>query len=507
MKQIYAIFIGLLLGACLASCYDDKGNYDYHWVQDIYTDGILTDTTVARNGVLKKEVDLQKIVLQTETETETETADPEDYTYEWKAIARAEDNSLSADVVLGTEKDLNDTINLPQGSYQINYSVTEKNSGVTWITYFRLTVVNEYSGGYIFLTEDAEQNVEMELWAIVPSQEERVHETGVLANAGYPYTHGGANIVKNVTGLSSMNGIWIATGENTGWLDLPDFTWEETNLMSMYMLVQEEEDYNVKNIAINTYDRALLLYSASGAIHISPFQQEILSTTMTYVDGMEFAAAPYYGGTLNQSAMIVYDQTAKRFVSYEFAMAAWNRVNAECYETTDVEDALEGYDLVNMSDHENTPVAVVKDSEGNYFVCNFGIRDNANGAPEGYITSQYQIEENTSTLENASYNIIDKANGFFYWSQGNKIYVSYHPSANVSECVEVTLQDEEGNPIALTDEIVSLTTNGNTICIATYSEANKGMVYMASSNSQDSRKLTISESFASINPVKSVTTW
>ena len=107
MKQIYAIFIGLLLGTCLASCYDDKGNYDYHWVQDIYTEGMLTDTTVARNGILKKEVDLQKIVLQTETETVTEAANPEDYTYEWKAIARGNYNSLSEDVVLGTKKDLN----------------------------------------------------------------------------------------------------------------------------------------------------------------------------------------------------------------------------------------------------------------------------------------------------------------------------------------------------------------------------------------------------------------
>ena len=507
MKQIYAIIIGLLLSACLASCYDDKGNYDYHWIQDIYLEDILTDTTVARSGVLKKSVDLQKIILETETETEREAANPEDYVYEWRAIARGNYNSLSEDVVLSTEKDLNDTIFLPQGTYQINYSVTQKTSGVAWITYFWLTVVNEYSGGYIFLTEDANQNVEMELWATVPGQEERVHETGILANAGYPYTHGGANMVKNVTGLSSMNGVWIATGENTGWLDLPDFTWEETNLMSMYMLVQEEDDYNVKNIAINTYDRALILYSASGAIHISPFRQEVLSTTITYVNGVEFEAAPYYGGTLNQSAMLVYDRTTKRFVSYEFAIAAWNRVNADCYETTDEEDALEGYDIVNMTDHENAPVAVVKDAEGNYFVCNFGIRDNVNGAPEGHLTSQYQIEGNVSTLENASYNVIDKRNGFFYWSQGNKIYVSYHPSANVSECVEVTLQDTEGNPIILTDEIVSLTTNGNTICIATYSEANKGMVYMASTSSQDSRILTVSESYASINPVKSVTTW
>lgn len=510
MKQIYAIFIGLLLGACLASCYDDKGNYDYHWVQDIYTDGILTDTTVARNGVLKKEVDLQKIVLQTETETETEAADPEDYTYKWEAIARAEDNSLSADVVLGTEKDLNDTINLPQGSYQINYSVTEKNSGVTWITYFRLTVVNEYSGGYIFLTEDAEQNVEMELWAIVPGQEERVHERGVLANAGYPYTHGGANCVKNVVESvpvpSDLPGIWVATGENTGWLDLPDFTWKETNVMSMYMLVQE--DYEIENIVNLSGARAILLYSASGSIHISLHGKGIINTTPTFINGVQFESAPHYAGVDGmEGSMLVYDRTNKRFVSYQFANAVGGQFNASCYETTDAADVLEGYDLVSMSEHGSNPVAVVKDASGNYFVCTFEMRDNESGNGEGHIIDQYQIEGDISTLENASYNIIDKANGFFYWSQNNHIYVSYHPSANVSECVEVELQDEEGNPVTLADEIVSLTTNGNTICIATYSEANKGMVYMASSNSQDSRVLTVSESFASVNPVKSVTTW
>lgn len=130
MKQIYAIIIGLLLSACLASCYDDKGNYDYHWIQDIYLEDILTDTTVARSGVLKKSVDLQKIILETETETEREAANPEDYVYEWRAIARGNYNSLSEDVVLSTEKDLNDTIFLPQGTYQINYSVTQKTSGV-----------------------------------------------------------------------------------------------------------------------------------------------------------------------------------------------------------------------------------------------------------------------------------------------------------------------------------------------------------------------------------------
>jgi len=71
----------------------------------------------------------------------------------------------------------------------------------------------------------------------------------------------------------------------------------------------------------------------------------------------------------------------------------------------------------------------------------------------------------------------------------------------------VTLQDSEGNPITLTDEIVSLNAYNNDLYIATYSEENKGKVYLASSSSSDSRLLTVTETFETNNPVKSVTTW
>lgn len=507
MRHIYIILLGLLLGSGMSSCYSDKGNYDYHWIQDIKLDSVLSDVTVARSQVLKIDVDLKKAILN--TENETEAANPEDYTYEWKVLANKE-TALKEDMVLSTEKDLNDTIWLGEGTYQVNYTVMEKASGVAWIDYFNLKVVTRYTGGHVFLTEDAEQNVEIELWAIVPDDTVRVHETGVLARSGFPYTHGGANCVKHLNNgylIDEMQGIWVATGENTGWLNLPDFDWKETNLMSMYMLVQEEEDYVVENIVNIDNSRALLLYSASGALHVCPYVKGIINSTITYVDGVEFEAAPYYGGDAG-SGMIVYDRSNKRFVSYAFARATLGTVNASCYASPEG-SVLEGYDLVCMSNRNNSSnsTAVVKSATGTYSVCNFEIRTGSGGSPEGVLVEQYDIEGDVSSLENAPYTAIDRGNGFFYWAYGNKVYVSYHPSANVSECVEVNILDKEGNPVTLTDEICVLTQCNNNLCIATWSEANKGKAYIVSTTSSDSRQLNVQYAFETINPVKSVTTW
>ena len=155
LKYIYIGLISLLLAGVLNSCYEDKGNYSYNWVQDIDLTEVLKDTTVGRGHVLYLEVDLKKQVLG--TEGKTEVANPEDYTFEWKVITG------DGDVVLSTEKDLNETIDLASGvSYQVNYTVTEKKTGVSWITDFKLNVVEELKGGFIFMTEDADRKVDIE---------------------------------------------------------------------------------------------------------------------------------------------------------------------------------------------------------------------------------------------------------------------------------------------------------------------------------------------------------
>ena len=158
--MIRYITIGLitLLTGMLNSCYEDKGHYKYDWVQEIDLTDVLKDTTVGRGNVLHIEVDLKKRLL--DSENETEVANPDDYTFEWKALTGEEN------VILGTDKDLTDTIWLASGnSYQVNYTVTEKKTGVSWISDFKLNVVEGVKGGFIFMTEDTDRKVDIEIYA------------------------------------------------------------------------------------------------------------------------------------------------------------------------------------------------------------------------------------------------------------------------------------------------------------------------------------------------------
>lgn len=353
------------------------------------------------------------------------------------------------------------------------------------------------------MTEDANQNIEIELWATVPDNAERVHETGVLARSGFPYTKGGAKFVKRITDNYAGNGVWIATGENTGWLNLPNFDWSEGNLIGMYMTVPDENDYIIENIVDVTNTQSKIIYCKSG--HILVLKRGGINPTITYTNSMEFKAAPYFGG--NDDAALVWDETNKRFVMYQWAQSTIPTVEPNCYETTE-EYAYQGYELLYMTERSNyvNTIAVLQDPENNYHVCNFEMRDNG-GSYINYVVSDYEIEGNISSLENASYMAIDKSNGFFYWSQSNKIYVSYHPSSSVSDCVEVSLQDTEGNPVTITDDICMLTQCNNDLCIATWSDTNKGKAYIVSTNQSDSRRLTVQNIFETNNPVKSVTTW
>lgn len=52
-----------------------------------------------------------------------------------------------------------------------------------------------------------------------------------------------------------------------------------------------------------------------------------------------------------------------------------------------------------------------------------------------------------------------------------------------------------------------LTQCNNNLCIATWSDTNKGKAYIVSTNQSDSRLLTVQNIFETNNPVKSVTTW
>ena len=492
IKYICIGLISLLLAGVLNSCYEDKGNYKYDWVQEIDLTDVLKDTTVGRGNVLYLKVDLKKQVLG--ADDKTEVANPEDYIFEWKALTK------DGNVILGTDKDLNDTIWLASGaSYQVNYTVTEKKTGVSWISDFKLNVAEGVKGGFIFMTENADRKVDIEIYAD-DTEGNKIHKTGLLSSSGFPYLSGGANSIA-YTNVKNWGGrrLWVATGEASGWLDMPDFSWKDKNMLRMIMLTPQPVNYTMKSMFCLSA-QYMYFFTAEGNVHLLT-SRGIISADVTYVNNKKFRAASYYGGD-NSHAAILFDQDRKRFVSY--AMQTGGFVTASCYDIND-DSAIPNSDLLYMQQLYNlNTVAIVKDEDGKYQRCQFSmVRNTASGSYEGHLDQKEVLKGNSALIEDAEYTVIDKMNGFLYFSIGNKLY-TYRKG--IDECVEVNLPDVNFDPIVSLNVITDNNYKSN-IFVATYSETNKGKVYRLTPESTDCRNLTVEEVIDTEGAVKCITYW
>ena len=149
-------------------------------------------------------------------------------------------------------------------------------------------------------------------------------------------------------------------------------------------------------------------------------------------------------------------------------------------------------------------VAIVKDEDGIYQRCQFSmIRNSTSGSYEGHLDQKEELKGYAAMIEDAEYTVIDKLNGFLYFSIGNKLY-TYRKG--IDECVEVNLQGVNFDQNVSLNAIAHNDYKAN-IFVATYSETNKGKVYRLTPESTDSRNLTVEEVIDTEGAVKCITYW
>ena len=143
-KYIYLALSWVMIGL-LSSCYDDKGNYDYDYIQSVILREELKDTVVTRGKVLTLKPEIAKIVTHGENDTTGVNIDDYDYVwYTYNEVTGKRDT-------LGNRSYLEDTIYLPiSDKYRVTFSITEKASGVAWLNQFGLKVIGAYKNGFLF---------------------------------------------------------------------------------------------------------------------------------------------------------------------------------------------------------------------------------------------------------------------------------------------------------------------------------------------------------------------
>lgn len=142
LRIYFAVFVASVL---FTACYKDKGNYDYVEINEVAIEG-LKDTTVFFGEPFNVTPDIIGTI--------DKNGDTSKYTYKWTALGPG--NWLPADRLreLGTNYNLNlPTVTLSPASWTVYLFVTEKETGITWKTSFKLNVSTTIYEGYLLLTE------------------------------------------------------------------------------------------------------------------------------------------------------------------------------------------------------------------------------------------------------------------------------------------------------------------------------------------------------------------
>ena len=148
----FTIFLAALI--LLASCYKDKGNYDYHELEDVAID--TTDVDMLPEYSIMR-FDTLRLAPKVYFEGHEATAqDP--LSYQW-TIFSATSGSGASQVVdtIGHERILDAPITRTGGNYYVQLVVTNENDGIK--QFFRLPVaVSEvFDGGWMVFYERADQ--------------------------------------------------------------------------------------------------------------------------------------------------------------------------------------------------------------------------------------------------------------------------------------------------------------------------------------------------------------
>lgn len=153
MKKIYLYILGLVSMTLVQSCYDDKGNYDYHAVNDMKVE--IPEAKIRMPKENPATVTLMPELTQTLAENE------DNLTFEWKKLNKdAKIGSMRladyTDYSIGKICQVEVEPNNPE-SIGMMLIVTDKATGQKWYQLGKVAVVKPLNPAWFVLQEDADQ--------------------------------------------------------------------------------------------------------------------------------------------------------------------------------------------------------------------------------------------------------------------------------------------------------------------------------------------------------------
>lgn len=439
----------------LAACFKDKGNYDYHTINDIAI--AMADTATV------KAAETIKVVPTLHQATAT---DESRLTFEWAVLQVASANADTTTTVLATTRNLEMPITLTASRtpYPVDYKVTDNVTGITYRKRIQLLVTSDYQSGWMLLEQGA---AGADISFINPLQGTTFHHAFSAANHGttlpasthqlylfnIPKSGPGANPPFLATTLSTL------LFENGGYV-LDHLTMKSISpLATLFSPVPTEMKPGFmgmdapNQIAIN-----------NGRLHRRFYNQgEVLfGITYSVTDGSDYWLAPFCGNT--NAYRLYFDTLNHRFMGE----TGGNSLALEPFTSSSSSVA-----NVDPSNVRETPLAMAKYSiyqiyvQGSYALMKSPDNDSCYlfGFSGGSLNMANGVAESPGMAGSPAYAFPFNYK-LMYYAAGNELY-AYDISANSSKVVYTFDPGENITTLQLQGD--------NALAVATYNGS--GSVY------------------------------
>lgn len=489
-----SIGIILLAVSIFTSCYEDKGHYDYDWVPEVKVSFDFTEKVVQGGSRLYVEPRLQQLLKNEDGDLDSlDLTESDRYRFVWSGWDAAKNEQY---ICSGPVLDTVILLPIKDNPYTVVCKVTDKISGVSWQGSFKLRVINLYSKGFAFMTEDATGGVDIEIYGEEADGKKSLQKN-VLRQTGFPYQQGGANFIAYHS-LKERERIWVSTGEGMGWLDKSSFSWNDKQLDKVIMMEKQADGYTYTNL-VTAGEQCYFFFGNDGSVSLLNTYMVIFApfnTLPPYVSPsgqyQTIEVSPFAAGVYNN--IIMWDNTNKRFVKYQ-----GNSLSLDLIYLTNVaeEQAFSGWEMVYMKELTYRRFdALMKNPQGKFTYLPFSYTSDWE-VMSNYITTW---EDPNGLLERAEHRLFTHNQSFFYFSVGNQLYVYREGEGCKAVDIGVTFD----RITCITDE-PNVEKYANDFMVATYDETKGGKVYVLSPDSLEPLNVNVKEVITGLGHVKSMT--
>ncbi len=472
MNKIINILFTILPMWVLASCYDDKGNYDYIELDNVEIS--MQDTVYATHFRM----------LELDADILFEGASEEDYTFSWRLWSNGI-NGVNNKKEIGNERKLVYRVEEFAGSYTLALTITNKTTEVNSYKTALLLVQSNITEGLMVLHE---KNGKSDFDLVMsPYFSQRVQQDEILHNVyetenGEPLEGRGVSIDAFFS-IGRYQDVMVLTDK--GGARLSAFTMEKS--YDIATLFPQMEDWKPENYLYWNYywspgrfgfdalisGGRFYLYSAIGKDFTS-YTEPILK------DGLTYKASPYAPKWFDYYQGILYDELAGRFLGIEKNTYILKELAAptavQPFDWNDMHATLRYMDT-GYGKHEFGLFEDWESHELTLYEFNFDTKPNI-------AVAKYPAS-NCPNLKNAKFYAVGDLGPLFMYADNQNIYrFDYNGSKNEEKLYTLQKVGEKITSMQILTIFVdryftSHPYNNKVLLLSTYNESTKeGKVYM-----------------------------